>query len=122
MKLIIAGTRDAKFSLRELFNEICAMYNNWEDPDAHSITEIVSGNSGNIDKLGEELAQILEIPVTRFPAEWDKYGKAAGPIRNHLMAVYADAALIIRKDKSKGSTDMLEQANERGIPVTLVEI
>lgn len=122
MKLIIAGTRDAKFSLRELFNEICAMYNNWGDPDTDSITEIVSGNSGNIDKLGEEFGNLLEIPVTRFPAEWTKYGTAAGPIRNHLMAVYADAALIIRKDNSDGSTDMLNQANRRGIPVTLVEI
>ena len=28
------------------------------------------------------MAQLLDIPTTAFPAEWEKYGKRAGPIRN----------------------------------------
>jgi hypothetical protein len=45
-----------------------------------------------------------------FPAKWDKYGKAAGPLRNREMAAYADALILVWDGKSRGSANMLAEA------------
>jgi hypothetical protein len=53
------------------------------------VTEVVSGCATGVDTLGERWAEENGVPVKRFPADWNKYGKAAGGMRNGDMAVYA---------------------------------
>ena len=44
--------------------------------------EIVSGSYyRGADKLGEQYAKERGYKLTKFPADWNKYGKAAGPKR-----------------------------------------
>ena len=50
--------------------------------------EIVSGHCQGADMLGEKYAQEHEIDVKIFPADWEKYGRKAGPIRNKQMVDY----------------------------------
>jgi hypothetical protein len=45
------------------------------------VTKVVSGTPG-VDALGEQWAERHGIPVTRFPADWKRYGRRAGPTRN----------------------------------------
>lgn len=65
----------------------------------------------------------LGMEVLPFPAEWDKYHKGAGPIRNEQMIneglpthVYAFHDHL---DQSRGTKDMIERAESAGIPVTI---
>lgn len=98
MKLIIAGSRRLPMNIGVV--EACMILSNY-DP-----TEIVSGHSGTVDLAGEAWAKVSYLPVTLFVADWDKYKRAAGPIRNAEMAEYADALLLIWDGKSKGSLNM----------------
>ena len=51
-----------------------------------------------------------------MPAQWDLYGRAAGPIRNAQMADYADAAIIIWDGKSPGSLNMIKEVKKVNKP------
>ncbi len=69
------------------------------------------------DELGRAWALSLGIPLKKFYADWDKYGKRAGPIRNKQMAEYADAAIILWDGKSKGSMNLKKIMDSLGKPV-----
>lgn len=99
MKLIIAGTRTLEVSIY-LIESIIKHFN--LDP-----TEIVSGGAKGVDKAGETFAVYTDsLDVTIFQADWDKHGKAAGPIRNREMSQYADALLLIWDGESRGAANM----------------
>lgn len=92
----------------------------WDAGKIHTI-EIVSGNCRGADQLGELFAEQNSLKLTRFPAKWDLYGPAAGPIRNREMAQYAGmdhGILVLFWDrKSKGSRSMLQEAKKTGLQV-----
>lgn len=108
MKTIIAGIRTLRsYSPVELAITVSGF----------RPTEIVSGGAEGADRLGEYWAKIHEIPIKRFPADWAKHGKAAGPIRNREMAQYADALVAIWDGESRGTKNMIDEARKRGIKV-----
>lgn len=52
------------------------------------------------------------------PADWDHFGKAAGPMRNQLMVdLGADVCLAFPFPDSRGTTDCMEKARAARIPV-----
>jgi hypothetical protein len=79
------------------------------------ITEVVSGCARGADYLGLEWAQEFDLPVRKFPANWNKYGKAAGYYRNREMAKYAKACIVFWDGESKGSKHMIDIAIETGL-------
>ena len=85
------------------------------------ITEVVCGMARGADTLGRIWAETMELPVAKFPADWEKYGKAAGPIRNKQMADYADAAIVFIWDGSRGSKNMIETMKKLNKPCFVVE-
>lgn len=109
MKLIIAGSRTLQASQLEIF-ELITHY------QLHP-TEIVSGTAGGIDRCGEAFARYAYLPIKRFPADWDQYGKVAGFKRNSQMAIYADALLLIWDGKSNGSAHMKKAMQGLGKPI-----
>lgn len=108
MKVIIAGSR--KFTKR---GEIMK----WIDLSKFNITEVVSGASCGVDWIGEQWGLFEGKKIKRFPANWDKFNKAAGPIRNKQMARYADALILIWDGKSKGSSNMKANAKKYKLPI-----
>lgn len=108
MKVIIAGSREG-FEIADVFVAMkeCGF----------EVAEVVSGTARGVDKLGESWAAANNIPVKKFPADWDGHGKSAGYIRNAQMAEYADALVALWDGKSKGTKHMIDLANRRGIPV-----
>lgn len=91
-------------------------------PFSKNTTEIVSGRAKGPDMAGEKYGEFYSIPLKLFPAEWDKYGNRAGPIRNNKMAVYADALVLIWDGKSKGSRHMRDAMLALNKPVYEVVI
>lgn len=81
------------------------------------ITEVVSGTCKGVDQLGEEWAERKGIPVKKFPADWSKHGRRAGPLRNREMAKYADALIAIWDGKSRGTRSMIDEALREGLEV-----
>lgn len=79
--------------------------------------EFVSGTAIGADRLGEQVAAELEIPVRRFPAQWDKHGKAAGMFRNREMGDYADALIAVWDGVSPGTKSMIDYMLKLGKPV-----
>lgn len=108
MKVIIAGSRDFDNYLHLLQAVVKSGFD---------ITEVVSGGARGADALGELLARDLDFDLKRFPADWNKHGRAAGPIRNGEMAEYADALIAMWDGVSTGTANMIKQANERGLKV-----
>ena len=102
MKVIIAGSRDI---VDEHTVRIALSNAGYSTQD---VSEIVSGGARGVDTVGELIADNHDIPVKRFPAEWNKYGKRAGMIRNKEMARYADALVAIWDGQSKGTKSMIE--------------
>jgi len=72
------------------------------------ISEVVSGTARGVDQLGEIWARQRGIPVKRFPADWDTFGKSAGYKRNVVMADYADGLIAIWDGESKGTKHMID--------------
>jgi hypothetical protein len=114
MKVIISGTRT--FKDYDLLKRSMKVLN-----DVDKITCVISGCATGADTLGEKWAAENNIPVMKFPAEWDKYGKSAGPIRNELMSREADAMIAFWDGKSRGTKHMIETARSKGISVSIID-
>ena len=80
---------------------------------------IVSGAAKGADALGEEYARARGYKLVRYPADWERYGKAAGPIRNDLMARNADALIAYWDGKSSGTLNMIETARNYGLKISI---
>lgn len=115
-RVIIAGSRGVEYSLE--IQEKVSYYLSALD---FKNTEIVSGTARGADRVGEKIAEKLGLPIKRFPADWDKYGKSAGYIRNKEMAEYGSHLILIWDGQSKGSKNMLEESQRRGLDIRVIE-
>lgn len=111
MKVIVAGGRD--FDDAERLSDVMCELGFLFDTDI----EIVSGDAPGADKLGAQWAEDLSIPVRVFPAYWDMYGPAGGPLRNKEMAFYADVLVAFWDGESRGTAHMIQEAERRGLKV-----
>jgi len=105
MRVIIAGSR-AITNYAIVYEAI--KESGW----SQDITVVVSGTANGVDTLGERWANEHDIEIHRYPANWNKYGKQAGYRRNQDMAMNADALIAVWDVKSKGTSHMIEMANQ----------
>lgn len=61
----------------------------WGEYDPDEPTYLINGQARGVDKCAAEYAIGAGISTIDMPAEWTKYGKAAGPIRNQQMVDFA---------------------------------
>ncbi len=98
---------------------------NWHD--GGSIREIIArfqpsvvieGEAKGADTLARLSAESMGIMVEKYPADWNTYGKAAGPIRNSQMLREGKPDVIVgfhyNIDESRGTRDMLTRAKKAG--------
>lgn len=111
-RLLVCGDRNWDNYLA-IFREIKARM-----PDL-----VIEGGATGADNFAKRAAFDLLIPVWSFPAQWARYGRLAGPIRNREMIVRGKPTECIafheNINKSKGTLNMIKQCNENKIPVTL---
>jgi len=74
------------------------------------MTEVVTGGAKGADSDGEVWAELEGVPVRRFPAEWKRYGRGAGIVRNREMVEYADAAVVF--PGGRGTESLYELARK----------
>ena len=83
---------------------------------------IVSGGASGADALGKRFAQERGLSVEQYPADWERYGRAAGPRRNAQMAKVADGVLVFWDGRSRGTKSMIACAEKAGKPCKIVAI
>jgi len=83
-------------------------------------TVIIHGDGRGADKIADKAAKEHGLTVKPFSPKWEKYGGAAGPIRNRQMLVEGkpDRVVAFHDDlsKSRGTADMLKQARKHRVP------
>ena len=82
---------------------------------------VIEGETKGADSLSRDAAEYFGIQVLKFPADWDKYGGAAGPIRNTQMLTEGKPDLVVAFHNdiknSKGTLNMVNQARKQNIKV-----
>jgi YspA, cpYpsA-related SLOG family len=87
---------------------------------------VIHGNAPGADKLAQQVAFIIGVSQHGYPANWTKYGNAAGMIRNGVMLdenpeIELVLAFHDKLYESKGTKDMLHRAILRGIPTIVYQ-
>ena len=78
---------------------------------------IVSGHCTGADLLGEKYAVERGYMVEVYEAQWQLYGRAAGPMRNREMAEVSDALIAFWDGVSRGTKNMIDEARACGLAV-----
>lgn len=85
---------------------------------------VIEGGARGADTIAANLARDRHITVSSYPADWDTYGPAAGPIRNADMLELGNPDRVLafhdNIDSSKGTHDMVKRALEAGKRVTII--
>lgn len=111
----------------------CRNYNNYEEAKNYidyCISRIkseytlifVSGGCKGADSLGERFANENGFLIERYEADWEKYGKGAGPLRNYKMAQTGDYFICFWDGISKGTKSMIDFAVKTGKPIKIKRI
>ena len=82
--------------------------------------QVVCGCARGADTLGKQFAEELGLKVLEYPADWDKYGKRAGYIRNEEMAKISNALIAFWDGESRGTKHMIDLAKEYGLPTRII--
>ena len=116
--VVIAGSREYSDyeELKNFVTESIGVYMKNAEP------VILSGGCRGADCLGERLAAERGWEIRRYPPEWEKYGKAAGPIRNKKMVDDCHFAICFWNGKSRGTKNLIRYAEMKQKPVFLKKI
>ena len=64
----------------------------------------------------------MNLPLQIYRADWETHGRAAGPIRNRKMAENASALIALWDGASRGTKNMIETAQKKGLLVYVKRI
>ena len=87
---------------------------------------IIEGGAMGTDAMAKKFAQYYRVEIVEITADWEKYGRAAGPKRNDAMTKYTaehgGRALFFWDGKSKGTANCIKIARKKGIPLRVWSI
>jgi YspA, cpYpsA-related SLOG family len=89
---------------------------------AHPEMTVHVGDARGADAITRAACSNLGIPFTVHYADWKKWGRAAGPMRNREMLNAANPDLVIAfpaADESRGTRDCMAAAEAKKIPVVV---
>lgn len=81
------------------------------------ITCLIHGAARGADTLGKLWALARGIEQTPYPADWNKHGKSAGPIRNRWMLNASHPEYVVAFPGGSGTADMAQISKDAGLPV-----
>lgn len=113
MKLAIIGSRG--FSDVERLDKELSSY-------LSKVELVISGGARGADKMGEEWAKRNSIQTLIFNADWDKFGKSAGFIRNEDIIKNCDEAIAFWDGMSRGTKHSISLCEKYNKPCKIVII
>lgn len=118
MRVLVCGGRDYNDKARLEFELNCIT-----DPQTGGkfMYEIISGMARGADTLAADYAVVNGMVLHKFPADWDKYGKRAGYLRNKQMLEEGKPDLVVAFPGGKGTAMMIKLAEEAGVKVIKIE-
>lgn len=119
MRLCIVGSLSFPYDAfqRWLFTGIDLVRHHYGSP---VITQLICGKARGPDTWGEEWGVSQRIPILPFPAQWKRFGKKAGVLRNIQMADNLDVLLAFWDGHSRGTHQMIYETRRRGKTVVIV--
>lgn len=109
MKLAIVGSRT--------FNDYNMLVEFIQDNyNIDEITHIVSGGARGTDALGERFAEDFDKQKMIFPANWKKFGKSAGFLRNVDIIDNCDECVCFWDGESHGTKHDIRLCQEKEKP------
>ena len=112
--VMICGSRtitDKDWITKETEEFLADLYHEKKDP----CFKIIDGGARGVDQIATAFAISHNCSCREYPADWNKYGKAAGPIRNEQMVKDCDYCLIFWDGESRGTKndiDLCERYNK----------
>jgi hypothetical protein len=108
-EVIVTGGRD--YSDKVTLNSVLDLI----DPDV-----VIQGGASGADKLAKEWAESHEKTCFTHEADWNRHGKAAGPIRNREMLKEYSSATVVAFRGGKGTADCVMAALQKDMIVLQV--
>ena len=109
MKVLVCGGRD--YSNRAHLYEVLDKVNYSGD------VQICHGAARGADTLAGDWAADRGVISHEFPADWNKHGRAAGPIRNKQMLDEFKPNVVIAFPGGAGTQNMIRLARKAGVIV-----
>lgn len=110
MKVLVCGGRD--------YNDRDAVFRALDGIDQDSrITDVIHGAARGADTLAHEWAYQRQRRMWPYHADWKKYDKAAGPIRNQRMLDEGKPDMVVAFPGGAGTADMKKRARRAGVMV-----
>ena len=106
MRVVIAGGRDQRLTADDIYRLDQLV-------QSLPITEVVTGGARGIDTDAHEWARSRMLPTKVINADWEKFGKSAGPIRNAQMARQSDVVVTFKG--GRGTDNMKHTAVALGL-------
>ncbi len=117
-RVVISGCRDFyDYATAKEFIDFCIS----DLKEIYNIV-IISGGARGADMLGERYAKEEGFALERYPAEWEKFGKIAGPIRNSQMAKLGDFFICFWDGVSPGTKNMIDLIKALDKPVRIKNV
>lgn len=119
MRLLICGSRSYKNY--DIVRDKIATHIALSIEDGDDLECVIEGEAKGADILARRAAEELNIPVLKYPANWNKYGKRAGLLRNAQMLAEGKPDRVLAFNTgpilTRGTSDMVRRAERAGIPV-----
>jgi predicted Rossmann-fold nucleotide-binding protein len=85
--------------------------------EVHGPLIVIQGGATGADALAREWARQRRAEIVTMPAEWEKHGPSAGPIRNQRMVDFCHPDGVVAFPGGRGTRDMLRRAQRAGLPI-----
>lgn len=109
MRVLVCGGRD--FTDKESAFAILDAYHS-----TIPITQIIEGGALGADRIGRDWAVANGVPHQTFPADWERYGRSAGPVRNQQMLDEGKPDFVLAFPGGKGTANMVKLSKAAKIP------
>jgi hypothetical protein len=114
-RVIVAGSRGF-FDYDLMSRELDKLFNESKQFAGHNI-KIISGMADGADSLAIRYADERKLTKILFPANWKRFSRVAGFLRNEDMLSVATHLVVFWDGTSSGTNHMIEIAKAKGIPV-----
>jgi hypothetical protein len=113
MKVLVCGGRD--FDSYGVVSKVLGDIHQY-----HGITLLIHGRCRGADMLADAWAKEYGVITYSSAANWKKYGKAAGPMRNRILLT-KNPDCVVSFPGGRGTKDMTDKAASAGIKIIRVE-